>query len=62
MGKLIKPTQFVYQGEFTNNKITGFGTIDYENGESFTGNFNNGKYNGYGELKNTSGQIISGNF
>lgn len=51
MGKITKTDEYVYQGEFTNNKISGFGTIDYVNGESYTGNFLNGKYNGYGELK-----------
>ncbi len=45
----------MYQGEFTNNRITGFGTMDSDTGESYTGNFLNGKYNGYGELKQSDG-------
>ena len=55
MGKFLKFNNFTYQGEFINNKITGFGTMDFNNGDTYTGNFLNGKFNGYGELKNANG-------
>ena len=50
MGKLEKKGQYTYYGNFKNNKMTGQGTMSFENGKFYKGEFLDGKFNGYGEL------------
>ena len=49
----------VYMGSGHNNIPSGYGTMQYANGDSYTGDFLNGKFNGCGEHQSgTSGRYV----
>ena len=52
----------VYEGEFDNNEINGFGTFKWKNGDSYTGNMLNGKMHGNGKYTYNNGIIYEGRY
>ncbi|HOJ48776.1 MAG TPA: hypothetical protein PLD48_07925 [Bacillota bacterium] len=51
-----------YEGEFSQDEITGTGTYTYANGDVYTGSLLNNKMHGYGILVFASGDKYEGNF
>ena len=60
-GRIIfKIEGHVYEGQFDNNEINGFGTFKWKNGDSYTGNMLNGKMDGKGKYRYNNGVVYEG--
>ena len=60
-GRIIfKIEGHVYEGQFDNNEINGFGTFKWKNGDSYTGFMVNGKMHGKGKYTYNNGVIYEG--
>lgn len=59
-GKLVWKNKEQYEGDFADDKITGFGVM-IRNGEEYMGKLVNGEYEGYGQLKK-KGALYAGYF
>ena len=60
-GKLIT-NNFIYEGNFKEDKMCGFGTFLNYNGNIYEGYFNENKFNGKGMIIFTNGDFFYGNF
>lgn len=49
-GRIVFLDGSVYQGEISNNRMSGFGTMNYASGESYSGQWKNNQPNGIGKL------------
>lgn len=56
-GKLVKPNQLTYIGDFINDKFHGQGTIFYKDGKRFVGEFKNNQKEGHGKLFDQKGNL-----
>ena len=52
----------IYEGDFDNNEINGFGTFKWKNGDSYTGNMLNGKMHGNGKYTYNNGVVYEGRY
>ena len=60
-GRIIfKIEGHVYEGQFDNNEINGFGTFKWKNGDSYTGNMLNGKMDGKGKYRYNNAVVYEG--
>ena len=57
---MFKNEGHVYEGEFKNNDINGYGTFKWKNGDSYTGYMSNGKMHGKGKYTYNNGVIYEG--
>lgn len=54
--------KITYNGYVVANKMSGFGTLTFENGDKYEGNFKNGIFNGQGTFTSASGWVYEGQF
>ena len=52
----------VYEGDFKNDEITGYGTFTYAQGDVYTGFLINSKKNGQGKFVSANGNVYEGNY
>lgn len=51
-----------YEGEFSDGKLNGFGTLQLTNGEKLVGNFKKGRISGKGTYYRTNSPAVTGNW
>lgn len=54
------PKRYLYDGQFRNNRKSGFGSLRYSNGDSYEGQFYNGLKHGKGKLMQNNCTIYNG--
>ncbi len=59
-GKCIFNNGDIYDGEWSNNEINGYGTMKYKNGNKYEGEWLNGKKHGKGKCIFDNGDIYNG--
>ena len=57
---IFKIEGHIYEGQFDNHEINGFGTFKWKNGDSYTGNMLNGKMEGKGRYRYNNGVVYEG--
>jgi len=61
-GKWISKTGYIYDGEWKNDKINGYGCLHMPDGSEYKGNFVSGKFNGEGSYTWQDGSNYTGPF
>jgi len=61
-GSLKLPDESIYEGDFFNNKFSGFGKFAWINGEEYEGEWSEDKKHGKGRYTYEDGQIFYGDF
>ena len=59
---VFKNEGHVYEGEFSENEINGYGKFKWNNGDYYIGQMKNGKINGKGKYVGKNGKVFIGNF
>lgn len=52
----------MYEGQFDNDRRSGYGCQTYQNGDRYKGQWVNGKRHGKGRLVHASGDVFEGTF
>lgn len=58
----LKDGSMRYEGQLVRQKMSGQGTLTYDNGDVYEGDFSNGTFNGQGIFRSESGWIYEGSF